>query len=111
MSRASCSAYQAAGRKLGVLESEAKILASSVARSTAAGEIVEGRALADYRWAALIYSSGPACCRQGRQHHMTEAAAAPAYQGGVGVRVTPRRSKRQLREILTGWQKTSLGIR
>ena len=27
MSRASCSAYQAAGRKLGVLESEAKILA------------------------------------------------------------------------------------
>jgi hypothetical protein len=22
-----------------------------------------------------------ACCRQGRQHHMTEAAAAPAYQG------------------------------
>jgi hypothetical protein len=33
------------------------------------------------------------------------AAAAPAFQGGVGVRVTPRRSKRRLREILTGLAK------
>ena len=49
------------------------------------------------QWAAL----GTLAFRAGPPAPHDRAAPAPAYQGGVGVRVTPRRSKRQLREILT----------